>query len=123
MLNERGPFQVFFEPLLLKQPHPGEQKAYLVRIQFPEQSQPLCRLKVEITIDELILTPVEFRPVLHGFPEDFTAHNPVYSLAEITAEKLHTLLQSKVRLHEKGGEPAGFTVIIMIYGICSRSLD
>jgi predicted nucleotidyltransferase component of viral defense system len=30
MLNERGPFQVALEPLILKQPHPGEQKAYLL---------------------------------------------------------------------------------------------
>lgn len=49
------PFQVELEPLLLKQPHPGDQKAYLVRVQFPEQRQPLCRLKVEITVDEPIL--------------------------------------------------------------------
>jgi uncharacterized protein len=101
-LNERGPFQVAFEPLILKQPHPGEQKAYLVRVQFPEQRQPLCRLKVEITVDEPILTPVDTRPVVHGFAEEFEAHIPVYSLKEITAEKLRALLQSKARLHEKG---------------------
>jgi uncharacterized protein len=101
-LNERGPFQVAIEPLILKQPHPGEQKAYIVRVQFPEQRQPLCRLKVEITVDEPILTPVDTRPVLHGFAEEFEAHIPVYSLNEITAEKLRALLQSKARLHEKG---------------------
>jgi uncharacterized protein len=102
MLNERGPFQVVYEPLILKQPHPGEQKTYLVRVQFPEQRQPLCRLKVEITIDEPIFTPVEARPLLHGFPEDLSASIPVYSLSEITAEKLRSLLQCKERLHEKG---------------------
>jgi hypothetical protein len=102
MLNERGPFQVALEPLLLKQPHPGDQNAYLVRVQFPEQRQPLCRLKVEITVDEPILTPVEIRPVLHGFAEDMDAKIPVYSLLEISAEKLRALLQSKARLHERG---------------------
>lgn len=102
MLNERGPFQVELEPLLLKQPHPGDQKAYLVRVQFPEQRQPLCRLKVEITVDEPILTPVEIRPVLHGFVEEIDARIPVYSLTEITAEKLRALLQSKARLQERG---------------------
>ncbi len=102
MLNERGPFQVAFEPLILKQPHPGEQKSYLVRVQFPEQRQPLCRLKVEITVDEPIFTPVNTRPVLHGFAEEFETHIPVYSLKEITAEKMRALLQSKARLHEKG---------------------
>ena len=102
MLSERGPFQVELEPLILKQPHPGDQKAYLVRVQFPEQRQALCRLKVEITVDEPILLSTETRPVLHGFAEDFEAHIPVYSLAEITAEKLRALLQSKVRLQERG---------------------
>ena len=102
MLNERGPFQVALEPLLLKQPHPGDQKAYLVRVQFPQQRQALCRLKVEITVDEPILTPVEIRPVLHGFVEDMDVHIPVHSLAEITVEKLRALLQSKARLHERG---------------------
>lgn len=102
MLNERGPFQVELEPLLLKQPHPGEQKAYLVRVQFPDQRQALCRLKVEITVDEPILTSVDIRPVLHGFAEKMDIHIPVYSLAEITAEKLRALLQSKARLRERG---------------------
>ena len=101
-LNKRGPFQITFEKLVLKQPHPGGQKAYIVRVQFPEQSQPLCRLKVEITVDEPILSPIENRPVFHGFAEDFHAQVPVYSLAEITAEKLRALLQSKARLRERG---------------------
>jgi hypothetical protein len=57
----------------LKQAHPGDQKAYIVRVQFPEQRQPLCRLKVEITVDEPILSPTENRSVLHGFLENFHA--------------------------------------------------
>jgi uncharacterized protein len=102
MLNERGPFQVELESLILKQPHPGDQKAYLVRVQFPEQRQALCRLKVEITVDEPILTPVNVCPVLHGFAEDIDVYIPVYSLEEIAVEKLRALLQSKVCLHERG---------------------
>jgi len=102
LLNERGPFQITSESLILKQPHPGEQKAYLVRVQFPEQRQPLCRLKVEITVDEPILTPVDIRPVLHGFDEFLDIQIPVYSLTEITAEKLRALIQSRARLHERG---------------------
>ncbi len=102
MLNERGPFQVELEPLVLKQPHPGDQNAYLVRVQFPEQRQPLCRLKVEITVDEPILTNVEIRPILHSFAEDMDVSIPVYSLLEITVEKLRALLQSKARFQERG---------------------
>ena len=102
MLNERGPFRVELEPLMLKQPHSGDQKAYWVRVQFPAQRQALCRLKVEITVDEPILTSVKVCPILHGFAEDIEMQIPVYSLEEITVEKLRALLQSKVRLHERG---------------------
>lgn len=101
-LNEQGPFLVSHEPLLLRQPHPDDQKAYWVRVQFPEQRQLLCRLKVEITVDEPILTPVENRALLHEFAEKMDAQIPVYSLAEITAEKMRALLQSKARLRERG---------------------
>lgn len=101
-LNEQGPFQTSLEPLILNSPHPGDQKAYIVRVQFPGQRRPLCRLKVEITVDEPIFTPIENRTVLHSFTETFHAQVPVYSLAEITAEKLRALLQSKARLKERG---------------------
>jgi len=101
-LNERGPFQLQLEPLFLPQPHPGEQKCYIVRVRFPEQRQNFCRLKVEITIDEPILLPIEAHPVLHGFPETFHASISAYSLCEITAEKLRALLQSQARLQERG---------------------
>jgi predicted nucleotidyltransferase component of viral defense system len=101
-LNERGPFQISYEALTLRLPHPDEQKAYTVHVQFPGQRQSLCRLKIEITVDEPILIPVEERPVLHNFAEDFEATIPVYSLYEITMEKFRALLQSKARLAERG---------------------
>lgn len=101
-LNDRGPFLVNYEPLVLKQPHPGDQIAYIIRVQFPEQRQPLCRLKVEITIDEPIFAPIENRFLLHDFSESFYAQVPSYSLVEITAEKLRALLQSQAKLQERG---------------------
>ncbi|MEI6290710.1 MAG: nucleotidyl transferase AbiEii/AbiGii toxin family protein [Chloroflexota bacterium] len=101
-LHERGPFHVYSEPLILKQPHPSEQKAGVIHVQFPNQRQAFCRLKVEITVDEPIITTIETRSVLHGFPEEFVAQIPVYSLTEITAEKMRALLQSKAKLKEKG---------------------
>lgn len=101
-LLERGPFHVFSEPFNLKQPHPFEQKAGIIRVQFPDQRQAFCRLKVEITIDEPIISAIEDRYVLHDFPEEFIAQIPVYSLAEIAAEKMRALLQSKEKLKEKG---------------------
>ncbi len=101
-LAERGPFEANIEPYLLKKPHPGEQKAYIVRIKFPAHQTPLCRLKVEITVDEPILNPTNTLPILHEFSDVFTGSIPVYSLFEITAEKLRALLQSKAKLKTKG---------------------
>lgn len=101
-LFERGPFEVRHEMLILKQPHPGQQSAFLVRVQFPGQRQGLCRLKIEITVDEPILLPVENRPILHDFGEEFSMTVDVYALAEIVAEKLRDLLQSQGRLAERG---------------------
>jgi predicted nucleotidyltransferase component of viral defense system len=102
LLQERGPFAVQFEPLTLRLPHPGDQLAYLVRVQFPYHRQPLCRLKVEITTDEPILLPLKSRPVLHEFPEPLEAMVSVYALEEIVAEKLRALLQVREKLAERG---------------------
>lgn len=102
LLSVRGPFHVELEPLILKNPHPGNQKAYQVRVRFPEQRQALCRLKVEITVDESILSPIVMLPLVHDFPEDIQNRIAVYSLAEIAAEKMRALLQSKARLQERG---------------------
>jgi predicted nucleotidyltransferase component of viral defense system len=102
LLNQRGPFEVRHETLTLKQPHPGQQSAFLVRVRFPGQREALCRLKVEITVDEPILLPVEKRPILHDFGEEFSVTVDVYALAEIVAEKLRALLQSQGHLAERG---------------------
>jgi predicted nucleotidyltransferase component of viral defense system len=101
-LYERGPFEVRHETQTLKQPHPGQQSAFLVRVRFPGQREALCRLKVEITVDEPILLPVEKRPILHDFGEEFSGAVDVYALAEIVAEKLRALLQSQGHLAERG---------------------
>jgi hypothetical protein len=75
---------------------------YFVRVRFPDQRQALCRLKVEITVDEPVLLPITMYPVLHGFPEPFDAVVQGYALAEITAEKLRALLQSREKLISRG---------------------
>ena len=101
-LYERGPFEVRHQTLTLKKPHPSQQPAFLVRVQFPGQRQALCRLKVEITVDEPILLPKEKRPILHNFGEEFSMNVDVYALAEIVVEKLRALLQSQGHLAERG---------------------
>ena len=102
LLQQIGPFILQFEPLILPQPHPGQQAAYTVRVQFPYQRRPLCRLKVEITTDEPILIPPIYRQVLHEFEEQLTATVSTYDIREIVAEKLRTLLQVRRKLIERG---------------------
>ncbi len=102
LLNERGLFDVRQEPLILRQPHPFDQAAFLVYVRFPHHRQPLCRLKVEITTDEPLLLPPVVRSLFHDYDEPLDAKVAVYSLAEIVAEKLRALLQSAERLRQRG---------------------
>jgi predicted nucleotidyltransferase component of viral defense system len=102
LLQEKGPFRIEYEPLALREPHPEGQAPYVVRVQFPHHRAPVCRLKVEITIDEpIFLEPVR-RPILHDFPESMSGEMAVYSLEEIVAEKLRALLQSLSRIEDRG---------------------
>jgi predicted nucleotidyltransferase component of viral defense system len=59
-------------------------------------------LKVEITVDELVLLSPQPRLILHDFEEDFTGNTKGYQLAEIVAEKYRALIQSLERLQYKG---------------------
>lgn len=102
LLQEHGAFEVTWERLALRSPHPGGQDAFVVRVQFPGQRQPFCRLKVEITHDELVLWPPARRTLLHSYPETMTVSLGCYSLEEIAAEKLRALLQSRQRLSARG---------------------
>ena len=102
VLLERGPFALSVERLTLRDPHPGGQEAFTVRMRFPSHREPLCRLKVEITYDEeVVLSPVA-QSLLHGYPEAPIAEWHCYTLEEIVAEKLRALLQSRARLRDRG---------------------
>ncbi len=102
LLQERGTFGVSYEPLRLKHPHPGGQEAFIVRVRFPWQRQPLCRLKVEITIDEPVLLSPQAKTLIHNFGERLDRRILGYALPEIVAEKLRALLQSQKRLRARG---------------------
>lgn len=101
-LQERGPFAVTLERLVLREPHPGGQDAFTVRVRFPAHREPLCRLKVEIAYDEEVMLPPVTRTLLHGYPDPPQAAWRCYPLEEIVAEKLRALLQSRIRLRERG---------------------
>ncbi|MGC9356737.1 MAG: nucleotidyl transferase AbiEii/AbiGii toxin family protein [Anaerolineae bacterium] len=101
-LLESGPFEVTLERLLLREPHPGGQDSFNVRIRFPSHREALCRLKVEISHDEEVWLDPELRPLLHAYPEPPHASWSCYALEEIVAEKLRALLQSHTRLQTRG---------------------
>lgn len=101
-LLQKGPFRSQLEPLELREPHPEGQIAYILRIQYPHQREPVCRLKIEITIDEQVLLSPKVLPVFHDYEEPFNAKASVYDLPEIAAEKFRALLQSLGRLQQKG---------------------
>ncbi|MFP4395022.1 MAG: nucleotidyl transferase AbiEii/AbiGii toxin family protein [Anaerolineales bacterium] len=101
-LQAQGPFAVIGERLVLRDPHPGGQDAFIVRVRFPAHREPFCRLKVEITYDEEVLLPPIECPLLHRYPDPPQVMWHCYTLGEIVAEKLRALLQSYARLKERG---------------------
>jgi hypothetical protein len=102
LLLEQGPFEVSVERLQLRDPHPGGQDGFNVRVRFPSHREALCRLKVEITHDEEILLSPVSRSLLHPYPVPPHADWRCYTLEEIVAEKLRALLQSRARLRARG---------------------
>ena len=102
LLLEQGPFDIWVERLELREPHPGGQDAFTVRLRFPSHREALCRLKVEITHDEAVLVPPPLRALAHPYPGPLKADWHCYALEEIVAEKLRALLQSRARLHDRG---------------------
>lgn len=102
LFTPQGPFWVELTRYLERDPHPGEQDAFTVRIQFPWHPQPLCRVKLEVTHDEPVVLGPENRPLIHGYDEDLQAAIPCYRIEEIVAEKLRALLQTHQRLMKRG---------------------
>jgi predicted nucleotidyltransferase component of viral defense system len=79
----------------------GPTEPFKVLVQFPWRGNVPCSIKLEITVDEPVLLAVEARPLIHGYGEQLVANLTCYSLEEIVAEKLRTLLQARKRLEER----------------------
>ena len=99
---EKGPYRVQSIPLELRLPHPKNQIAYVIRVQFPYHREAICRLKVEISVDKPVLLKPESRLILHDYDEDFKAFTKAYQLPEIVTEKYRALIQILERLRAKG---------------------
>jgi predicted nucleotidyltransferase component of viral defense system len=85
-----------------RDPHPGGQEAFIVRVQFPWQRQPLVPIKLEITHDEPVLLDALAAEIRHGYDETLDARVRTYSLEEICAEKLRATRQTQVKLATRG---------------------
>lgn len=85
-----------------RDPHPGGQEAFVVRVQFPWQRQPLVPIKIEVTHDELVLLPAPAMPVLHAYDDPLQAAVRTYCLEEVCAEKLRSTRQTQAKLTARG---------------------
>jgi uncharacterized protein len=101
-LNAYGPFTVQVERYVERDPHPGGQEAFIVRVQFPWQREPHCRIKLEITHEEPVLLTPDSRPLIHGYEEELAVQLRCYRLEEIVVEKMRSLLQTHEKLVRRG---------------------
>lgn len=83
-------------------PHPGGQEAFRIRARLPWHPLPDIPIKVEITSDEQIIWPAEWRRVIHDYGEPLEAELQVYSPMEVVAEKLRASRQQLLRLENRG---------------------
>lgn len=102
LLSQYGPFDIQLKRNPERAPHPFGQEAFNVFVKFPWQPSPMCRIKIEITHDEPVILPPQYKPILHSYEEVLDCTIACYSIEEIIAEKLRALLQTHKRLVERG---------------------
>lgn len=102
MLDEYAPVELSCERYIEKEPHPGGQEAFTIRARFPWQRQPHTRVIIEATVDEQILMPAQKKKVIHEYGEPLDITVKVYTLEEIVAEKLRSILQHAEKLKHRG---------------------
>ena len=102
LLDEYAQVVLHCERHIENNPHPGGQEAFRIRAQLPWHRRPDIPIKVEITVDEQILWPVERHRVIHEYGEPLEAELQVYSPTEVVAEKLRAIRQQLERLESRG---------------------
>jgi predicted nucleotidyltransferase component of viral defense system len=102
LLDTYAPVEIVCERYTEREPHPGGQEAFTIRVQLPWQRTPQTRVMVETAVDETVLKPVQTRTIIHEYGEPLEAQVQVYALEEIVAEKLRAILQHVEELHERG---------------------
>lgn len=89
------------KPYKEQEPHPHDQQAYIIKAQLPWHSQPLTKIKLEISRDELIVKSSVLRTIIHEYGESFKEQLQVYALEEILAEKYRGLLQNQQKMQQR----------------------
>jgi len=102
LLDEYAPVAITCERYVEKEPHPGGQEAFTIRVRLPWHREAHARVMVEVSMDEPLLKPPAKRMVIHGYQEPLNAEVLVYALEEVVAEKLRAILQHAEKLHERG---------------------
>jgi len=100
--HDHAPVVFAVERHVERDPHPGGQEAFVVRVQFPWQRQAMMPVKIEITYDEPVLLPAPLRPVQHGYDEELDIAVRTYSLEEVCAEKLRSTRQTQAKMEARG---------------------
>ncbi len=100
-LNELGAFKLELERYKEKHPHPQGQEAFKVGVMFPWQRRIICKIKLEISHHEPVLMPPVKRRLIHNYEDELSVEVNCYSLDEIVAEKMRTLLQTNQKLMER----------------------
>lgn len=85
-----------------KRPHPQNQEAFTIIVQYPWHREPLTRVMIEVTASETVLMSPVKKPLIHPYESFFEGNLQVYTLEEIIAEKIRALLQFSKKLHERG---------------------
>lgn len=73
-----------------------QETAWQARVEFigpRQQTRSPRRIRLDLTAYEQVLLPPARRPIFHSYSDAFNADLPVYTLEEILAEKLRTILQ------------------------------
>jgi len=102
LLEEYAPVEIVCARYTEREPHPGGQEAFAIRVRLPWHRAPQTRVMVETALNEKILKPVQKRPIIHDYGEPLAAQVMVYALEEIVAEKLRAILQHVEMLQERG---------------------
>lgn len=97
-----SPLELKAERYTEKEPHPGDQEAFIVRGKLPWHRQFLIRVMIEITVDEPVKIKPERRQIIHGYGEKIFQEILVYSIEEIVAEKMRAILQHLQKLEGRG---------------------